>query len=354
MLNLLPSALLAAALLPPLSCAVFNPNATTNLFVYYAQSSGRYARLDELCLQSAVDVVILGFIRDFNATAGYPTIDFGPWICPAKRPANSAVAPGLATCPELAAQVQKCQDIGKKIFVSIGGASSNTSFDGDGGGQDAQDAAHMLWQLFGEGSDTPDLRPLGKVAVDGFDIGACPAFAPLAPPCLMLTAADHEVGSPSNYDQFVKTLRSLLATASKPMWISAAPLCAFTNRTIGPKTLALVDFIFVRFYNSQGCSIGTKGFATSLDKWYTSMPEPEAAFPKFCLSGLSFDNNNSGFARPEDFADAIEQARKANLQRFNPDKFGGVALWDGSRGLATTAENGLNFLAYTKNVLEAP
>ncbi|KAL1652062.1 hypothetical protein SLS58_000186 [Diplodia intermedia] len=328
------SALLAAALLATLSCAVFDPNGTGNLFVYYAQSSGRYARLDELCMQPAVDVVILGFIRDFNATAGYPTVDFGPWICPAKRPANAAVAPGLATCPALAAQVQKCQDSGKKIFISIGGAASNTSFDGDGGGQDARDAARMLWQLFGEGSDAPELRPLGNVTVDGFDI-------------------DHEVGSPSNYDIFAKALRSLLATASKPMWISAAPLCAFTNRSIGPKTLALVDFIFVRFYNSKDCSIGTKGFAASLNKWYTSMPEPEAAFPKFCLSGLSFDNNNSGYVRPEDFADAIEKARKANLQRFNPNKFGGVALWDGSRGLATTAENGLDFLAYTKNVLEA-
>lgn len=174
------------------------------------------------------------------------------------------------------------------------------------------------------------------------------------PPCLVLTAPDHEVGSPSNYDAFAKALSSLLATASKPMWISAAPLCALTNRSIGPKTLALVDFIFVRFYNSKACSIGTKGFAASLNKWYTSMPEPEAAFPKFCLSGLSFDNNNSGFVRPEDFADAITLARKPNLQRFNQNKFGGVALWDGSRGLATTAGNGLDFLAYTKNVLEAP
>ncbi|KAB2574556.1 Endochitinase 3 [Lasiodiplodia hormozganensis] len=324
--------LLQLALLPVLARAHFNPNGTSNLFVYYAQASGRSARLDDLCVHPAVDAVILGFIRDFNGTAGYPTVDFGPWICPGRRPPDAAVAPGLATCPELAAQVQKCQDRGKKIFISIGGATSNTSLDNDA---DAQAAARRLWQLFGQGSESSDLRPLGKVSVDGFDI-------------------DHEVGSPSNYDTFAKALRSLLATASKPMWISAAPLCALTNRSIGPKTLALVDFIFVRFYNSKACSIGTKGFAASLNKWYTSMPEPEAAFPKFCLSGLSFDNNNSGFVRPEDFADAITLARKPNLQRFNQNKFGGVALWDGSRGLATTAGNGLDFLAYTKNVLEAP
>lgn len=176
----------------------------------------------------------------------------------------------------------------------------------------------------------------------------------LAAPCItrILTAADHEVGSPTNYDTFTKTLRSLLATASKPMWISAARLCSLSNRSIGPKTLALVDFIFVRFYNAKGCSIGTKGFAASLAKWYSTMPEPDAAFPKFYLSGLSFENSNIGFVSPADFADAIRLARKPNLQHVNEEKFGGVALWDGSRGLATMAENGHDFLAYTKNVLE--
>ncbi|GME22526.1 glycosyltransferase family 2 protein [Neofusicoccum parvum] len=316
------------------SRAEFNPDGTANLFVYYAQASGRNASLGELCRHPSIDAVILGFIRDFNNTAGYPTVDFGRWICPGKRPANSTVAPGLATCPELSDEMRKCQARGKKVFVSIGGATSNTSFDGDGGGRDAENAARALWDLFGEGTASPDLRPLGNVTIDGFDI-------------------DHEVGSPSNYDTFTKTLRSLLATASKPMWISAAPLCALSNRSIGPKTLALVDFIFVRFYNAKGCSIGTKGFAASLVKWYETMPEPLAAFPKFYLSGLSFDNNNSGFVPPSEFADAVRLARTPDMQRFNENKFGGVALWDGSRGLATMAGNGHDFLAYTKNVLEA-
>ncbi|KAK7702494.1 hypothetical protein SLS57_011364 [Botryosphaeria dothidea] len=326
--------IVVTAALATLARAELNPNGTGNLFVYYAQSSGRNARLDQLCLHPKIDAVILGFIRDFSGTASYPTVDFGPWICPAKRSANSTVAPGLASCPELGRQVQACQAGGKKIFVSIGGATSNTSFDGDGGGQDADLAARKLWQLFGEDSAAPELRPLGNVTVDGFDI-------------------DHEVGSSTNYDTFTKTLRSLLATASKPMWISAAPLCALTNRSIDPKTLALVDFIFVRFYNAKGCSIGTKGFAASLAKWYSTMPQPVNAFPKFYLSGLSFDNNNSGFVPPENFADAIRLARKPDLQRFNENKFGGVALWDGSRGLATTAGNGEDFFAYTKNVLES-
>lgn len=163
-----------------LARAELNPNGTGNLFVYYAQSSGRNARLDQLCLHPKIDAVILGFIRDFSGTASYPTVDFGPWICPAKRSANSTVAPGLASCPELGRQVQACQAGGKKIFVSIGGATSNTSFDGDGGGQDADLAARKLWLLFGEDSTAPELRPLGNVTVDGFDIGESSAESSLA------------------------------------------------------------------------------------------------------------------------------------------------------------------------------
>lgn len=170
--------LVLVASLAVLAHADFNPNGTSNLFVYLAQSSGRSARLDELCSHREIDAVILGFIRDFNGTAGFPTVDFGKWICPGTRPANATVAPGLAVCPELGDQVQRCQKLGKKIFVSIGGATSNTSFDGDGGGQDADNAARRLWDLFGEGS-APDLRPLGNAVVDGFDIGEPSVSCPL-------------------------------------------------------------------------------------------------------------------------------------------------------------------------------
>ncbi|KAK7514053.1 glycoside hydrolase superfamily [Phyllosticta citriasiana] len=315
--------------------ADFDVNSTQNLFVYFAQSSGRNASLSALCSNAAIDVVILGFVRSFTDTAGYPTVDFGPWACSDTRPSNATVAPGLAVCSELGRQVSKCQELGKKVYVSIGGATSNTSFGiGIEGRQAAEEAAKSMWELFGEGTTVPYLRPLGRnVVVDGFDI-------------------DHEVGSPANYDTFVSALHSYLASASKPMYISAAPTCATTTRTISGAALAVVDFIFIRFYNKASCSLGTPAFRSALRNWYEDLvPSPLSPRPKVMLGGLSFDNNNLGFVLPESFGDAIRLARRPDLLRWNEAKFGGVMLWDGPRGLDVKAENGLDFLAYTKAVL---
>ncbi|KAK8251166.1 glycoside hydrolase superfamily [Phyllosticta capitalensis] len=328
----------AAAILGNLAtptAAAFDANGTQNLLVYFSQSSGRNASLVDLCGNAAVDVVILGFVRSFTDTAGYPTVDFGPWVCPDTRAANATVAPGLAVCPELGRQVKKCQGLGKKVFLSIGGSTSNTSFDaGAEGARAAEDAAKSMWNLFGEGTGTPYLRPLGRdVVVDGFDI-------------------DHEVGSSNNYDTFVSALRTNIDSGTKPMWISAAPSCDTTNRPISGSALALVDLVIIRFYNKASCSLGTPGFRKSLRTWYEDLvPSPLSPWPRVVLGGLSFDNGNLGYVSPEDFGDAIRIARQPDLLRWNEAKFGGVMLWDGPRGLAVKAQNGLDFLAYTKNVL---
>ncbi|KAF2090455.1 glycoside hydrolase family 18 protein, partial [Saccharata proteae CBS 121410] len=287
----------------------FDANGTTNMVVYFSQSSGKSASLASTCADPSVDMVVLGFIRSFNGTAGYPTLDMGPTFCPGRRPSNETTAPGLAVCPQLAQQIQGCQDQGKKVMLSIGGSTSNTTFDSNDDGRSARDAAAQLWNLFGEGNAETELRPFGNVTVDGFDI-------------------DNEVGSSDNYDVFTSAMRDYFNTASKPMYMSAAPLCQMSNKTISMDTLALVDFIFVRFYNAQKCSLGTRGWTASLQQWYNALPNPASSFPKFYLTGLSFDNGNTGYVSAEDFASAVDFAMRPDLMKFNAAKFGGVTLWD--------------------------
>ena len=144
-----------------------------NLFVYLSQSSGHNASLIDLCNEDAIDVVILGFVRSFTGIGGYPKIDFGPSLCNATRPENEILAPGLAVCLELGQEVKQCQEKGKKIFLSIGGSTSNTSFEaGKRGRDEAVRAARLMWNLFGEGMESPSLRPFGPdVIIDGYDIG---------------------------------------------------------------------------------------------------------------------------------------------------------------------------------------
>lgn len=147
-------------------------------------------------------------------------------------------------------------------------------------------------------------------------------------------------------------LRSYRDNASKSIYLSAAPVCTLKNATISRDTLALVDFIFIRFYNSAACALGTPGFSPSLKKWYQDIvPAPYSPFPKVFLGGLSFDNGNTGYVSAEDFRNALQVARQPNMSCWwNEKKFGGAALWDGPRGLANQVD-GVDFLTSVKDAL---
>ena len=59
--------------------------------------------------------------------------------------------------------------MGKKVLLSIGGATSTSSFTND---TQAQQFASTVWNLFGGGTEYDDqLRPFGSVVLDGFDVG---------------------------------------------------------------------------------------------------------------------------------------------------------------------------------------
>lgn len=81
-------------------------------------------------------------------------------------------APGLLSCPDLAEQIKTCQDAyGKKVLLSVGGATSQISFSGE---EEARTFGDVFWGVFGPpgGSVEMGLRPFGDVVVDGFDIGS--------------------------------------------------------------------------------------------------------------------------------------------------------------------------------------
>jgi hypothetical protein len=79
-------------------------------------------------------------------------------------------APGLLTCPELAGNITACQrGYGKKVLLSIGGATSQFDFVS---AEQARTFGDVLWDLFGPpGSVDVELRPFGTVEIDGFDVG---------------------------------------------------------------------------------------------------------------------------------------------------------------------------------------
>lgn len=148
----------------------FNPNASDNVAVYYGQTDATsQTNLTSLCEDPSVDIVIVAFLTQYFGPGGYPTVNFGV-ACGGQSPQQQqAGASGLLSCSILASQVSTCQAIGKKVFLSLGGAISTSSFSSD---NEAAQLATQLWNLFGGGTAySTGLRPLGSVKIDGFDIG---------------------------------------------------------------------------------------------------------------------------------------------------------------------------------------
>lgn len=156
----------------PPTTPVFNPLGADNVAVYIGHSPGNFnASLPQLCNDTNINIIILGFIRQFNGLNQLPTFDIST-TCDSRKVKNFTA---LFSCPAYAAQVAQCQAQGKKIFISIGGSSSNTTFTTS---QQASDTAMTIWNVFLAGTSTPSLRPFGNVTLDGVDVGKNPLFAP--------------------------------------------------------------------------------------------------------------------------------------------------------------------------------
>lgn len=78
-------------------------------------------------------------------------------------------ATGMLECGQMATDIATCQSSGKKVLLSLGGATAQTAFTGD---DQAKTFASTLWDLFGAGTGLDaGLRPFGNTKIDGFDVG---------------------------------------------------------------------------------------------------------------------------------------------------------------------------------------
>jgi chitinase len=110
--------------------------------------------------------------------------------------------------------IQTCQDSGKVVLLSLGGAIGDYGFSSS---SQAQSFATTVWNLFGGGSS--DTRPFGDSVVDGFDLGI--------PSDLRLLTLDIENNQPQFYSDFITALRGLFAGGSKQYYITGAPQYLF-------------------------------------------------------------------------------------------------------------------------------
>lgn len=149
----------------------FNPQSSKNVAVYYGQTPlSSSTSLTSQCASPDIDIIILAFI--ISRTSGsspYPTLNLAG-ACTEQTLEMVAKASGLLSCPKLAEEIKTCQGVyGKKVLMSIGGATSGVYF---GGADQARDLGDKLWEVFGPPGKIEDgLRPFGSVVLDGFDFG---------------------------------------------------------------------------------------------------------------------------------------------------------------------------------------
>jgi len=324
-----PSSATATSTATPSAAATFNARAIDNVAVYYGQSpSTQTSDLQTLCEDPNVNIVILAFVTSFFSPTGMPSVDFGPG-CTGSTSQQQITAPGLQDCTSLAPAISTCQSRGKKVLVSLGGYTGNSTLPT---ASSATQLASNLWDLFGAGTgplSLPVLRPFGpNITLDGFDL-------------------DNETHDPAHYDTLASAFRSFFAAdTSKPYYLSAAPQCPYPDASIPLSALAQTDFVFVQFYNNPSCDLSGDGFGASFATWSADLAQLSNTTRVFVGAG-AFSGAGSGYVP----GDALG-GRVALAQQGNVGNLGGVMLWDGSEGLRNVDGAGMDYLQYAKSALE--
>ncbi|KAJ5572717.1 class III chitinase [Penicillium hetheringtonii] len=164
--------------------------------------------LSTYCSNSDIDIFQLSFVTSLKGT---PEVTFGT--------------------PVSGIEIKQCQDQGKTILLSLGGATYQ-----EGGWdtpEEAQDMAQQLWKMYGPGGATY----FGGIAVDGFDF-------------------DFEM-SMNNLLPFTEKLNELKQGTSD-FFLTAAPQCQWPDQNLASvltNNMGWFDAIFVQFYNNPECGI---------------------------------------------------------------------------------------------------
>lgn len=301
------SSIALGAMLLASSATAFSASATTNLAVYWGQNSGgSQGTLATYCQDSTIDIIPLAFLTAFG-TGSY-NLNFAN-MCSGATLADST----LIECDQIAADIKTCQAAGKKILLSMGGASGSYGFSSSA---QAVQVANDMWNYFGGGSSS--IRPFGTSIVDGFDL-------------------DIENNDPAYYPDFIAQLRTLYASQSaKTYYISGAPQCVYPDASLKDALAdSYFDFLFIQFYNNW-CGVyqyGSISGAFNYDVWDTwaksTSQNPNVKLYLGVAAATGAANSGTGYVAPSLMIEAAQ-----GLQAQYPTSFGGVMMWDASQAYA--------------------
>lgn len=301
---------------------LLNSNTTV---IYWGQDSVWYSSgnklmqsgLREYCTDAS-DIIILSFCNKFGSgrSVGLNFANLGEY------PADAADIKLIGD------DIKYCQSKGKTILLSMGGAEGQYGFSS---AADAESVAVDFHNMFGTGVATEVDRPFGDAVIDGYDL-------------------DIENWQGSYYENFVDKIKSLDAG----MIIGAAPQCPYPDGNLGTVlNKSFFDYCFVQFYNTPYCSplYNAQDSQWSWGDWInwavkTSINKDVRVFlgtpgcPIPDCAGSSY----LGFEHLKEYIDKCIAKGQGH--------FGGVMMWDASAAFENV-QNGVNFVQYAKNLLNA-
>ncbi|KAI9480242.1 glycoside hydrolase superfamily [Zychaea mexicana] len=269
-----------------------------NVITYWGQNSaGTGSSQKDLATycDDTSDVLVIGFITNFNV-GGLPTLNVA-------NACEGSVFEGtsLLQCDHIGKDIKTCQKKGKKVLLSLGGASGAYGFTSD---KEGTTFAKTMWDLFGGGES--DTRPFGEAVIDGFDL-------------------DIEGGGPTGYAAFVKELRNLFEEdSSKDYYVTAAPQCPFPDAMLGEVIDDVgIDAVNVQFYNNY-CSTGGSNFNfETWDDWAKNKSPNKDVKIYLGIPG-STSAAGTGYITYEDLEPVFDKVTSF-------ESFGGITIWDASQ-----------------------
>ena len=211
--------------------------------VYWGQS-GVGDRLVDYCASGGFDYVSVAFVNvspENAGTSGYPGTNFAAH-CSAATYSNNGTASLLQSeCEQIREDIPKCQDLGIKVILSIGGVLTETSNYTISSVENGRYFGEFLWGAFGPyneswtGPRPFDISETTHVAVDGFDFD------------LEAYWSDDLQGA---WVAMISRMRELGCNL-----ITAAPQCPTDKQWFQMYDIirqAAFDIINIQFYNNEG------------------------------------------------------------------------------------------------------
>ncbi|KAL7624530.1 Chitinase 2 [Parahypoxylon ruwenzoriense] len=307
-------ALASCSLWASKALAGFNPGASDNIAIYWGQNSAGVTdagksqqSLSEYCSSSNVDIIPISFLYSLD-------------------PAQVDLA--NMGSQDIGKEIKSCQEAGKTIMLSIGGATFNTHLPSE---SEAQTIADQVWSMFGPTDGNSNAaRPFGDAVVDGFDLDIEAPIQNIAP--------------------FTARLRENMDKASgaggQKFYLSAAPQCPFPDQNNlsmlqGDGAIAF-DFVMVQFYNNPTCDMrvfsaggggGASGSSSQSsfnmdvwDEWARGSKNPATKIFLGIPAGESAvgASQKASYKGPQELAPVIAYSKTFQ-------SFGGVMMWDMSQ-----------------------